>query len=193
MARTRSFDPEQVLQQAVMLFWQQGFERLSMEQLVKHLGVNRYSLYETFGNKQALFELSLERYIAVVFEFMQMPLKEHKGKAALTAFCQKFRDQLQRTNANNGCLMFNSLQAKTPMSDTALQNLHTAIEKQQTLLLQRIIEAQTANEFKRQFKPEAAAQFIAAQTRLLLNTRRDQGIEAMTTIADFLIADIEAW
>ena len=55
MARTRSFDPEQVLQQAMMLFWQQGFERLSMEQLVKHLGVNRYSLYETFGNKQALF------------------------------------------------------------------------------------------------------------------------------------------
>ena len=62
MARTREFDPENALDSAMALFWRQGFAGTSVAQLVDETGVNRHSLYETFGDKQALYLQALKRF-----------------------------------------------------------------------------------------------------------------------------------
>ena len=56
MPRTREFDPDQALEQALGLFWQRGYADTSMEDLVEVTGVSRYGLYGAFGNKRELFE-----------------------------------------------------------------------------------------------------------------------------------------
>src|SRR5690349_24968801 len=62
MPRPKSFDQDTVLDQAVQLFWERGYEATSMADLEAHLGLGRQSLYNTFGDKQALFLKALERY-----------------------------------------------------------------------------------------------------------------------------------
>ncbi|MFM2481319.1 TetR/AcrR family transcriptional regulator [Celerinatantimonas sp. YJH-8] len=62
MARPCSFDREQKLDEAMQLFWQQGFESTSIRDLEQHLGLNRFSIYHSFGDKQALYHLVLDRY-----------------------------------------------------------------------------------------------------------------------------------
>lgn len=62
MARTKAFDEEQVIQQAMELFRRHGYEATSIRDLVTHLGVSSSSLYSTFGDKDALFMLALERH-----------------------------------------------------------------------------------------------------------------------------------
>ncbi|NMM45937.1 TetR/AcrR family transcriptional regulator [Rhodospirillaceae bacterium KN72] len=62
MARTKSFDPDTVLDKAVEVFWSRGFEAASVEDLVAGTGVNRASLYGTFGDKKDLFLKAIDRY-----------------------------------------------------------------------------------------------------------------------------------
>lgn len=64
MARTKEFDREQVLEKAMNLFWRCGYEATSMDALLHSMGIARQSLYDTFGDKHALFLAALERYMA---------------------------------------------------------------------------------------------------------------------------------
>ncbi|MFT5707026.1 MAG: TetR/AcrR family transcriptional repressor of nem operon [Oceanospirillaceae bacterium] len=63
MSRKKNFDPEQVLARAVELFWKKGYADTSLSDLVEYLGINRFSLYSTFGDKKSLYLLSLNYYI----------------------------------------------------------------------------------------------------------------------------------
>lgn len=68
MARSKSFDPDVVLRKAMQLFWRQGYEATSVNDLVQGMGINRASLYGTFGDKRSLFLKALNRYIETVLE-----------------------------------------------------------------------------------------------------------------------------
>ena len=62
MGRRKSFEPVEILDRAMQAFWRQGFEATSIDDLVTATGINRASLYGTFGDKAALFQACLERY-----------------------------------------------------------------------------------------------------------------------------------
>lgn len=58
----KQFDPEVALTKAMEVFWAHGYEAASLSDLLKHMGIGKKSLYDTFGNKQALFLKALEHY-----------------------------------------------------------------------------------------------------------------------------------
>ena len=62
MVRTKQFDKHGALDEAMQLFWERGYHATSIQDLVDRLGVNRQSLYDTFGGKDQLFLSALERY-----------------------------------------------------------------------------------------------------------------------------------
>lgn len=62
MARPKAFDEQVVLNQAVDLFCGRGYEATSVQDLVDGLGINRASLYDTYGDKHALYRQALEQY-----------------------------------------------------------------------------------------------------------------------------------
>ena len=64
MARHKEFDREEVLERAMGLFWEKGYEATSVRDLVCRLGIGQGSLYATFGGKHDLFLAALDRYRA---------------------------------------------------------------------------------------------------------------------------------
>ncbi len=62
MPRVKLFDENEVLTKAMNLFWKQGYSATSVQDLVNHLGINRASLYDTFGGKDQLFKKSFKLY-----------------------------------------------------------------------------------------------------------------------------------
>ncbi|MDN3358289.1 TetR/AcrR family transcriptional regulator [Actinomadura sp. DC4] len=64
MARHKEFDPDTALDRAMLVFWEQGFEKASMQELVDRMGVHKRSMYDTFGDKRSLFLKTLDRYIS---------------------------------------------------------------------------------------------------------------------------------
>ncbi|BDU74325.1 TetR/AcrR family transcriptional regulator [Mesoterricola silvestris] len=63
MARTKAFDRDEALQGALDTFRVKGFEATSIQELVAGMGINRQSIYDTFGDKEALYHAALERYL----------------------------------------------------------------------------------------------------------------------------------
>ncbi len=61
--RPREFDPDEALDKAMMVFWQQGFEGASLSDLTEAMGISRPSLYAAFGNKEELFRRAILRYV----------------------------------------------------------------------------------------------------------------------------------
>jgi TetR/AcrR family transcriptional repressor of nem operon len=58
----KQFDPELALERARDLFWRRGYDGTGIAELEAALGVGRKSLYDTFGNKRALYLRALEHY-----------------------------------------------------------------------------------------------------------------------------------
>src|SRR5712692_10611500 len=77
MARHKEFDRDEALHKAMEVFWSRGYEAASIQDLVKHMGINRQSLYDTFGDKHALYLQALDRYREVegrkLFELLERP------------------------------------------------------------------------------------------------------------------------
>jgi len=59
----KQFNQDETLNKALHVFWNKGYAATSMHDLVSAMGINRASLYQTFGNKDALFNSTINLYI----------------------------------------------------------------------------------------------------------------------------------
>ncbi|MBK8974003.1 MAG: TetR/AcrR family transcriptional regulator [Hahellaceae bacterium] len=61
--RKLEFDKETALEAAMHVFWKKGYSGASLADLTESMGINKPSLYATFGNKEALFIQATEYYV----------------------------------------------------------------------------------------------------------------------------------
>ena len=61
--RHRTFDKEVALDQAMEVFWINGYPGTSLSDLTQAMGINKPSLYSAFGNKEELYKTTLTRYV----------------------------------------------------------------------------------------------------------------------------------
>ena len=107
--RPRKLEPDTILDEALQLFWENGFNTTTTRQLESHLGLNQSSIYSQFGSKQNLLELALDRYEKLTTEELLRPLQN--ATDGLDDI-QKFFDNLQRwvtSEGRKGCLLINMM------------------------------------------------------------------------------------
>ncbi|MEM8747585.1 MAG: helix-turn-helix domain-containing protein, partial [Actinomycetota bacterium] len=75
--RPPEFDREAVLTAAVFAFWTGGFKATTVGDLEEATGVDRSTLYKSFGGKNGLYESAADSYIAMASE--QLFSKLHDG------------------------------------------------------------------------------------------------------------------
>ena len=109
MARTKAFNRDKVLDKAMFLFWQKGYHATTMENLVSHLGINRASIYDTYGSKRDLFDKALNRYREQKYTRVAGILHQHqevrKGFYRLFEF---FVESAIDGDDAKGCLLVNA-------------------------------------------------------------------------------------
>ena len=160
MARTKEFDREAVLDKAMRLFWRQGYEATSLHDLTAAMGIGRQSLYDTFGDKHALFLAALDRYCLTVGSWLFAPLDE--PGPVMPAIREVFERVIAGSVAEDrhGCLLANATAELVPHDrDTACRaetNLWGAEERFRTALER----AQQAGEIGRQHAPRALALYL---------------------------------
>ena len=91
------------------IFRDHGYAGTSTQMLVEGLGINRFSLYAEFGNKQALFEAALERYNKEVVDRNFGPLDNPEaGITQIRALLEFFASAGRGTAWGRGCLLCNT-------------------------------------------------------------------------------------
>lgn len=189
MPRPKSFDVDDVLDRAVDLFWVNGYAATSMEDLVNHLGINRGSLYSTFGSKQELYELALERYLSTGQErFTQMvadpamPLRE------------SMRMLLQSSAAktdHRGCLLVNTTMERNATDERCLELTSDGFDELRSILMAAFEARRT--ELTDQLTPAQAADLVLVATqglRVIGATESKIGADStIQTVLDALIPE----
>jgi len=74
--RPRTFDRDEVLDRAITTFWACGYSGASVDNLTDSMGINRPSLYATFGSKHDLFMEVIDRYAST---YGRLPLNALKS------------------------------------------------------------------------------------------------------------------
>jgi TetR/AcrR family transcriptional regulator, transcriptional repressor for nem operon len=109
MARHKEFDRDEALHRAMEVFWSRGYEAASVGELVKQMGINRQSLYDTFGDKHTLYLAALDRYREVegrkLFELLERP---GSVKRALRQLFQTVVEHSLGEGDRRGCFMGNA-------------------------------------------------------------------------------------
>ncbi len=109
MARPREFDPQDVLQTAVDLFWEKGYFDGSVDEIVKRSGVAKYGIYGTFGTKRELFKKALTQFAADRHQDIQQPIRKPDASLPeIHAFFKNAPKLMTPENDPHGCLICNT-------------------------------------------------------------------------------------
>jgi TetR/AcrR family transcriptional repressor of nem operon len=108
MARSKEFDEERALAAAMDVFWRQGYENTSLEALLREMGIARQSLYDTFGDKRALYLKSMALYrertnSSLRATLTSAPMVKEGVRRVLLGLVAETREQHER-----GCLLLSA-------------------------------------------------------------------------------------
>ncbi|WP_052848276.1 TetR/AcrR family transcriptional regulator [Streptomyces avicenniae] len=107
--RPRSFDREAALEQAVLAFWEHGYETTSVADLTRVMGIGAPSLYAAFGDKKALFEECVARYGERQGSYMGVALAEEPtGGAAVRRLLREAAAVFTAPGRPRGCMVISS-------------------------------------------------------------------------------------
>jgi TetR/AcrR family transcriptional repressor of nem operon len=108
MARPIAFDQTVALDAAIECFWHHGYRASSVRDLAASMGICGTSLYNSFGNKRALFIKALERYLDHSLRARIGRLQPLPPKQAIRGFFDEIIERSLKDRARRGCLLINS-------------------------------------------------------------------------------------
>jgi TetR/AcrR family transcriptional regulator, transcriptional repressor for nem operon len=109
MARPREFDEAVALEAAVECFWHRGYKATSVRDLADRMGISAPSLYNTYGDKHALFVRALERYLDHSTRARIKRLEDTlPPKQAVRRFIEEIIERSVNDRERRGCFLINS-------------------------------------------------------------------------------------
>ena len=104
MGRPREFDVDKALEQALHVFWRQGYEGTSINDLTQAIGITKPSLYAAFGNKEDLFRKALDRYIDGPGGYVQVAMAKPTVREVVEHLLLGAVDAVTNPDNPPGCL-----------------------------------------------------------------------------------------
>lgn len=108
MARKKLYSEAAVIEKATNLFWRNGYEATSMQMLEKEMGINKFSIYASFGNKHGLFLESLKSYKSKVNAIFEEFRNSNNGKEDIKTFFYNSVKICSEKGNEKGCLVTNT-------------------------------------------------------------------------------------
>jgi TetR/AcrR family transcriptional regulator, transcriptional repressor for nem operon len=160
MARPKEFDPERALTKAMHLFWRQGYENTSVDQLLRAMGIARQSLYDSFGDKRALYLKALALYRDQTNEagrrlLDQIPSVKDGFAKLLYDIAAETKERHER-----GCLLLNA-NLEREASDAAIAEFLRDNQRQVEAIFENaLLRAQKQKELSGKQEPQALARYF---------------------------------
>jgi len=158
VVRTKEFDEEAVLLKGMRLFWEQGYEKTSMQELVSHMGIHKGSMYDTFGDKKSLYIKALKRYSDNLEQSYKTRLA---GLSAKEAIRMLFKRAIQPSEEFPvGCFIVNTAVELAKNDSEARDCVHQFWDYTEQLIRDLIIEGQQMGEIPNTLHAEGLSQYF---------------------------------
>ena len=150
------------MQKAMVAFWDYGYRATSLQDLVECMGINRASLYDTFGDKYTLFIDSLHSYRTAYFEpYFAEKMKAYSPRRAIIGLFKETMDRILKGEERNGCFIINTAMELSPYDDRVAKFVSQSfaqIEKQ--FFLKMIKRGKASGEISKSVLPVMTARTL---------------------------------
>ena len=165
MGRKKNYDRDTVIEQAMEIFRDHGFAGTSSQMLVEGLGVNRFSLYAEFGNKQGLYDVALERYDQQVVERNFGPLETPAaGIEEISLLLEFFASASKGPTSGRGCLLCNTAVEFGPQDPSGGDFVQRYFKRISNAFYKALNNAQKKGVLLSEVAPKEEADFFTATT-----------------------------
>jgi len=161
MARPKEFDPDHALDKAMEVFWRRGYEATSIEDLTTSMGINRGSLYDTFGGKQELFLACMDRYCNGVM-VSRASILNQPGPALETirTFIHMMLELGIAYPTRKGCLIANTVMELAPHEKEIGNRVTQAMGDLEEAFFKALARAKEQGELREGKDPRSLARFL---------------------------------
>lgn len=139
MARKKQYNEKEVLEKAMHVFWKNGYEATSMQMLEKEMGINKFSIYSSFGSKHGLFLESLKCYKSRTNNNFE---KFQNATSGVEDIKQFFYDSVALTlkeGHQRGCLVTNTYNEFCDSQDLIIkEQMDSFMDNLKTLIIQKL-------------------------------------------------------
>lgn len=108
MARKKEYIEDEVIEKAMNLFWRNGYKTTSMQMLEKEMGINKFSIYSSFGNKNGVFLECIKCYRKKSNILINNLKASENGIAGIKQYFYEFIEFTKETEFGKGCLVTNT-------------------------------------------------------------------------------------
>jgi AcrR family transcriptional regulator len=159
--RPIGFDRDAALEAAMLLFWERGYEGTSMADLTHAMGLNPSSIYAAFGDKQALFQLVVKRYMELRAQYAVKALEEPTLERFIRALFDNTVAFLTTPGHPPTCMTLAGA-AGCSLDATPARDLMTAIRKQnQVALRERLLKARKSGELLKEINVDDYTRYLS--------------------------------
>jgi AcrR family transcriptional regulator len=164
VGRQREFDADQVLDEAMKVFWRKGYDGASIGDLTEAMGIQRPSLYLAFGSKEELFAAALARYeegpSGYLAAALQLPTSREVAKALLRGAAELHSDPASPA----GCLTVGGAAVGEEAAGGPAGQLATARNEAEKRVAERLRRAVTEGDLPKDADPAALAAYLRTVT-----------------------------
>lgn len=186
MVGVRQFDEAAVLEDALALFWRQGVAATSMLDLAAATGVQRGSLYNAYGDKEAIFLRAFERYEARFLDEAAANLAGDDAARMLERFFGAIVANMTAGAPARGCLTTKTASDGSLASDPIRQRVRALLDRLTAIVAAALSRPGVPAQLT--LAPAQAAMVVVTFTRGLAVMERVHGDRSiLTRAADGLI------
>ena len=160
MAGVKQFDRNEVLERAMALFWARGYAATSIQDLVEATGINRGSIYATFGDKKGAFLAAVDHYLQTVAKSLAEELSDPDPRRAIERMFDSIIRRTSDPRFPRGCLITNTALECPVSGDAISRKIMQAIGQQESAIYRVLRRAQDEGSLASTRDPRALARFF---------------------------------
>lgn len=157
--RAKEFEPDEIADAAMRVFWQHGYAATSIQDLVEGTGLSRSSLYNTFENKQGLYLQALRRYEAVTTANVELLSGAGSPKELIRQFLMGIAEDELGDPHKRGCLVAKAALELAGHDETVAEWVAHNFQRLQKALEKLIQRGQQSGDVAVAKNPRALARF----------------------------------
>ena len=162
MARPVEFDENKVLTNAMEQFWREGYEASSVQKLLDCTGINRGTLYNSFGDKDTFFKSCVDQYSKIIDKQIENSVKNLKLNPwdAISAYFEETVLNISNRHRSMGCLLVNSLCESINYDKEMKKIVRGSLSSIRKAIVARLKEAQSKGKLRKGVAVEFAADVL---------------------------------
>jgi len=158
--RPKEFDPEQIADAAMQVFWQRGYAATSIQDLVEGTGLSRSSLYNAFDSKHGLYTCALKRYQQMTSANIELLGADAPARELVRRLLMRIVDNELEDPRRLGCLAANASLEMAGQDAAVAQLVAQNFQRIEAALEQVLRRGQEQGEIDPQKNPRALASFV---------------------------------